>query len=201
MASVQLKLGPRDHGRPLTFDDFDEAEFEPGSRYEIIDGRLYVSNEPNFAENYLENWLFIKLLTYSGSRQDVINYVTLKSRVFIHSRDEATVPEPDIAAYCDLPREKPLGELHWRDLGPVLVAEILVEGNPHKDLERNRQLYLEAPSIREYWILDGRENPDEPDLIQHRRYGKRWIVKSFSYGSTFTSKLLPGFSIAIDPRK
>ena len=28
-------------------DEFDEAEFEPGSEYEIIDGRLYVSAWPN----------------------------------------------------------------------------------------------------------------------------------------------------------
>jgi Uma2 family endonuclease len=201
MASVQLKLGPKDHGRPLTLDEFDEAEFVPGSRYEIIDGRLYVSNEPNFPENFLENWLLIKLLAYSAQRQDILNYVTRRSRVFIHSRLKATVPEPDIAAYCDIPLAKPLKEIHWRDLGPILVTEILVEGDPRKDLERNRKLYLDVPSIREYWILDGRENPDEPTLIQHRRFGKRWIVKTFPYGSTFNSKLLPGFSIVIDPRK
>jgi Uma2 family endonuclease len=201
MASVILKLGPTDHGRRLTLDEFDEAEFEPGAKYEIIDGRLYASSEPNFPENFLENWLFIKLILYSGQRQDIINYVTVKSRLFIHSRRETTVPEPDIAAYCDLPRCKPLEELRWQELAPVLVAEILVEGDPHKDLERNRELYFEAYSIREYWILDGRENPNEPTLIQHRRYGKRWVVRSFSYGSTFNTKLLPGFSIVIDPRK
>jgi Uma2 family endonuclease len=201
MASVQLKLGPKDHGCPLTLDDFDEAEFKPGFRYEIIDGRLYVSNEPNPAENILENWLFMKLIAYSGRRRDIINYITVKSRLFVHSRREPTVPEPDLAAYHDFPLGKPYQEIHWQDLGPILVAEVLVEGDPHKDLERNRKLYLEAPSIREYWILDGRENPNEPTLIQLRRFGKRWIEKEFPYGSTFKTKLLPGFSIAIDPRK
>ena len=200
MSSVQLKLGPADHGRPLTLDDFDEAEFETGFRYEIIDGRLYVSNEPNPAENFLENWLFIKLIIYSGKRQEIINYVSVKSRLFLHSRSKPTVPEPDIAAYCDYPRHAPLEDLHWRDLNPIVVAEILVEGDLHKDLERNRQLYLEAPSIREYWILDGRENPNEPSLIQLRRYGKRWIEKKFPFGSTFTSRVLPDFSIVVDPR-
>jgi Uma2 family endonuclease len=201
MASVQLRLGTVDHGRRISLDDFDEAEFEQGARYEIIDGRLYVSAEPNFAENYLETWLFFNLITYSRQRDDIINYVTVKSRLFIDSRSEPTVPEPDIAAYQALPEEKPLEELHWRNLRPIVVAEILVEGDPHKDLERNRELYLEAPSIREYWILDGRENPNEPTLIQNRRHGKRWIIRSFPYGSTFTTKLLPEFSLVIDPRK
>jgi len=201
MASVQLKLGPADHGRRLSLDEFDEADFEPGSRYEIIDGRLYVSTEPNLPENFLQGWLFVKLITYSGLRQGVINYVALRSRVFIHSRSQSTIPEPDLAIYHDFPHQKPLKEIHWRDLGPMIVAEVLVEGDPRKDLERNVELYLEVPSIREYWVLDGRANPDEPTLLQHRRYGKRWIVKSFPYGSTFTTKLLPEFSIVIDPRK
>jgi hypothetical protein len=38
-------------------------------------------------------------------------------------------------------------------------------------------------------------------LIQHRRYGKRWVVRPFPYGSTFTTKFLPGFELVIDPRK
>jgi Uma2 family endonuclease len=201
MSSVQLKLGPADHGKRLSLDEFEEADFEQGSKYEIIDGRLYVSSEANFAENFLETRLFYHLITYSRNRQDVINYVSVKSRLFIHSRQKPTVPEPDFAAYHDLPRDHPLKTVHWRDLGPVLVAEILVEGDPYKDLERNRELYLEVPSVREYWILDGRENPDKPTLIQNRRHGKRWVERSFPYGSTFTTKLLPGFSLVIDPRK
>src|SRR5580692_1997521 len=108
MTSVQLKLGPADHGKRLSLDEFDEAEFEPGAKYEIIDGRVYVSTEPNPAENFLETWLFIKLITYSGLHQDVINYVTVKSRLFVHSRLKATVPEPDLAVYQDYPREKSL---------------------------------------------------------------------------------------------
>jgi hypothetical protein len=49
MARGQLKLGPADHGRSLTLDEFDVAEFEGVSRYEIIDGSLYCDltrNEP-----------------------------------------------------------------------------------------------------------------------------------------------------------
>jgi Uma2 family endonuclease len=201
MATVQLTLGPADHGRPLTLDDFDDAEFEPGHKYEIIDGRLDVSPFPNPPENVLENWLFRKLLLYSEQHPQIINYVTTKPRVFVHSRKKATVPEPDIAAYHEFPLGQPLEGLRWQTLGPILVAEVLVEGDPRKDLQRNVALYFEVPSIREYWVLDGQDNPNEPTLIQHRRHGKRWVVRPFPYGSTFTPKLLPGFSLLIDPRK
>lgn len=201
MSTVQLKLGPADHDRPLSLDDFESADYEPGFRYEIIDGRLYVSPEANFAESVLERWLDRKLSRYSEDHPEVINFVAVKSRVFVHKRKRATVPEPDLTAYRDLDLSRPFRDIHWRDLGPLLVAEILVEGDAHKDLTRNLELYFDVPSVREYWVLDGRDDPDEPTLIQHRRYGQRWLVRSFPYGSTFATKLLPGFSLVIDPRK
>lgn len=201
MSVAHLKLGPSDHGRPLTLDDFESADYEPGFKYEIIDGRLYVSPEANFPESILERWLDRKLTRFSEDHPDVINFVAVKSRVFVHKRKKATVPEPDVAAYHDLDLSQDFRDIHWRDLGPILVAEVLVEGDEYKDLERNPDLYLDVPTVKEYWVLDGRENPNEPTLIQHRRYGKRWVVREYPYGTTFTTKLLPGFTLLIDPRK
>ncbi|MDB5306455.1 MAG: hypothetical protein JWO38_657 [Gemmataceae bacterium] len=201
MATVHLKLGPADHGRPLSLDDYESADYEPGHKYEIIDGRLYTSPEANFAESMLENWLRRKLDRYSDDHPDVINYVAPKSRVFVHERQKATVPEPDITVYHDIPLDQDFRDLHWRDLNPILVVEVLVEGDEHKDLERNPGLYFDVPTVKEYWVLDGRDDPNEPTLIQHQRYGKRWVVREYPYGSTFATKLLPGFALLVDPRK
>lgn len=200
MASVILRLGPADHGRSLTIDDFDDADFEAGFKYELIDGRLYVSEEPDPTENALELWLFEELWDYSRSASSTLNRVTNKGRVFIHARPRATIPEPDIAAFADYPLDQRLKGIKWSDVSPVLVCEVLT-GDPEKDLRRNVELYLAIPSIKEYWILDGRTNPERPSLIQHRRHGTRWIVRTFSFGSTLTTKLLPGFSLLIDPMK
>lgn len=81
MASVQLKLGPADRGRRVSHDEFDEAAF----KYQIIDGRVYESSEPDYVSN--------------------------KSRLFVHSRRAATVPEPDIAACQNLPPNRRIKEL------------------------------------------------------------------------------------------
>lgn len=201
MATVQLKLGPADHDRPLSLDDFESAEYEPGHKYEIIDGRLYVAPEANLTEQRLEKWLARKLDHYAEAHPDVINFVSEKGRVFIPARKRPTVPEPDIVCYHDFPDEAGMDDLGWEDISPVLVAEVLVEGKPAKDLERNPELYFDVPSIREYWVLDGSDNPNEPTLIQHRRHGKRWVVREYPYGSAFTTKLLPGFALVIDPHK
>ena len=52
-------------------------------------------------------------------------------------------------------------------------------------------------------ILDHRcaADPDRPSLIVRRRRGKRWASESTSFGAKFTTKLLPGFSLLIDPRR
>jgi hypothetical protein len=41
-----IPLGPLDAGMPLTLDEFDEAEFEMGYRYELIHGVLVVTPPP-----------------------------------------------------------------------------------------------------------------------------------------------------------
>ena len=51
------KVGPKDHDRPMTLEDFLAARTQEGYRYELIEGRLYVSAAPNFPQNLLEEWL------------------------------------------------------------------------------------------------------------------------------------------------
>lgn len=201
MATVQLKIGPLDHGRAVTMDDFDAAEFVAGYRYEIIEGRVYVSPEPSFPEHYLEIWLRRKLERFGDTHPDLIELVATKGRVFLQTAYRPTVPEPDIAVYAPLPEFESINEIKWEEISPVLVAEVLVGGDIAKDLSRNPDLYHRVPSIKEYWVLNGSQSVDEPVLVVHRRRGKSWTITTFSYGSTFTTKLLPGFELLINPRK
>jgi Uma2 family endonuclease len=200
VASVAMRLGLADHGHSVTLKEFESAEFEEGYKYEIIDGRLYVSPEAQVPESRLETWLYRKLWDYADRRPDVINYVCNKGRVFVPRR-RTTTPEPDLAAYAGFPVDLPFDRVRWRDVSPVLVGEVLYAADPHKDLVRNVELYLQVPSIREYWILDARDFPDEPTLIVYRRRGRRWIRSEYHYGETYTTKLLPGFKLLIDPRR
>jgi Uma2 family endonuclease len=193
------KLGPADHGRPLSYDEYLAGDYESGYKYELIDGRLYVSPLPNPFENWLENWLYRALDRYAARHAQVINYVTTKSRVVVPDRPGLTTPEPDIAAFRDFPEA--VDGIGWEDVSPVLVVEVLVEGDPRKDLERNVELYLQVPTIREYWILDGREGLKRLSLTAYRRRGQRWQRPiSVPFGETYTTQLLPGFSLRLRPR-
>lgn len=195
-----LKLGPGDHGRAMALEDFLAGDFEEGYQYELIDGKLYVSPEPNLPQDWVEKWIYRKLLRYSEQHPEAINYVSNKARVFIPSRARATCPQPDLAAYRNFPLHRPIRELRWQEVSPVLVGEVLSLEDPDKDLVRNVELYLQVPSIKEYWLFDTREDPEQPTLRVHRRHGKRWRLLEFSYGATYTTRLLPGFALAIDPR-
>jgi hypothetical protein len=47
MAAVaSVKLGPIDHSRPITYGEFLASAGEEGFRYELIDGKVYVSPTP-----------------------------------------------------------------------------------------------------------------------------------------------------------
>lgn len=197
----RLRLGPSDHNRPLTLDEFLHADYVGGYRYEIIHGRLYVSPVPNMPSGFLEMWILRRLDRYVESRPEVINAVFPKGRVFVPDEAAVTAPEPDVVAYRDFRDDVPIDELRWQDFSPVLVVEVLSEGNPEKDLVRNVELYFLIPSIREYWVVDGRENGNRPTLRVHRRHGKRWVIREYPFGETYTTKLLPGFELLIDPRR
>jgi hypothetical protein len=69
-------------------------------------------------------------------------------------------------------------------------------------LIRNVRLYLRVPSIQEYWVLDGRPDPERPTLIVYRRRGQDWQAPiEIGYGETYTTRLLPGFKLLLDPHR
>jgi Uma2 family endonuclease len=199
MATV-LKLGPADHGRPMTLDEFMAGDYEEGYQYELIDGKLYVCPVPNAPQGRVERWIYRKLDRYSDLHPDVVNYVYNKARVFVPDRPGVTCPEPDVAAYHDYPLDQEIGDDRWQDVSPILVVEIVSPDDPDKDLVRNVDLYFQVPSIKEYWAVDARKSPEQPTMRVYRRWGKRWKTIDLAYGDVYTTKLLPGFTLTIDPR-
>jgi len=199
--ATALKLGPKDHGRPLSYQEYLAGDYVEGYHYELIDGRLYVSPEANLSEYRVENWLRVRLEIYSYHNPDHINFVAAKARVFVPDRDDTTTPEPDIAAYRGFPNHLPFDEVKWEEVSPLLVVEILSAEDPNKDLVRNVELYRQIPSIKEYWILDNREDPNRPSMLVYRRSGRSWRQIEVAFGETYRTRLLPGFELVLDPHK
>jgi Uma2 family endonuclease len=200
--SAPLYLTPRDQGRALSLEEFQSASGQEGYHYELIEGKLEVSPLPDFSHDFIRKWLERRLDDYSDRHPEVIGHVQSPARVFVSDRPGATTPEPDVAVYGDFPSDPPVDQLDWRDFSPLIVAEILSEDTADKDLVRNRELYLQVPSIREYWIVDPRVSANRPRLTVYRRRGRRWQQAiEVAGGEVYTTRLLPGFQLVLTVRK
>src|SRR5262245_16831510 len=120
---TKLYLTSADHGRPLTWDEFEHADYQGGFGYELIHGRLYVTPAPNFSHEVLRDWVADALRAYARLRPDVIRRVHGPARVFLPEiAEEVTAPEPDVACYATLPEGVPLLRVRWQDISPILVV-------------------------------------------------------------------------------
>ncbi len=200
--AILVKLGPADHGRPMTLEEFHVSDYQEGYQYELIDGKLYVSPQPNAPQGLADRWIYLKLQRYSDDHPEVLNFVYGKCRVFVPGRPGVTNPEPDVTAYKDFPLDLPVSEVRWQDVSPVLVVEVLSLDDPDKDLVRNVELYGLVPSIKEYWVIDTREDVEHPRMLVHRRgRGRKWRSLDVGPDERYTTPLLPDFELILDLRR
>lgn len=142
-------------------------------------------DEPHDA---VRRWVTRRLSEYSAAHPEVIDRATPNAQVPLpDAKSGDPTLKPDLAAYCDT--------------SPVLVVEVLFTDDAVDEKNRNAELYLRVPSVREFWLLDIRDDPEQPTLTVYRRRGKRWqkpiIVDP---GVTYRTKLLPGLELVIDPK-
>jgi Uma2 family endonuclease len=197
-ATQTRQFGPADHGRRLSYVEFMAGDYQPGYKYELINGELYVSPLPRPGHSLVQEWIWFQLKLYARLHPKVINSVSGAARVFVPARHNITAPEPDVAAFRGFPVNTPADQIRWQDHSPLLVVEVLSPDNADKDLERNVALYLEVPSIKEYWLFDTREDADYPTLTVHRRRGSKWRIINIAPGETYSTRLLPGFELVND---
>src|SRR4051794_15161387 len=107
MRTALRKLGPADHGRRMTYEEFRAGDYREGYKYELIRGRLYVSAMPLPPQGLLEKWIYRKLDRYSEERPDILNMVYNKTCFLVPEGSEVSAPEPDVAAYRDFPIDRP----------------------------------------------------------------------------------------------
>jgi len=196
----RLRLTPAWAGRDISLEEFESADGREGWRYELIDGRVEVFPTPDLPHDLIVEWVRERLGAYRDAHREVINYVSAGARVFIPGRREATCPQPDLAAFRDYPLHWPRAMRRWQNIHPILVVEVLSERYRHKDLVRNVALYQQAPSVREYWVFDPRDAGDHPTLRVYRKRTRAWQSPiDVPFAGTYSTPLLPGFALIVDP--
>ena len=186
------RFGPRDAGRIMTLDEFDEAEYEEGYRYELLQGVLVVTPAPLEEERDANEELGYLLRDYQKHHPE--------GRVL-----DLTLPEHNIRTAkqnrkCDRALWIGLGRMprtrgwHRRRDVPTVLVEFPSRGiaDLRRDYEVKRIEYRDL-GVREYWIIDRFRR----EMTVYFWRGSRWTKRIVQDGDIFTTPLLSGFELPL----
>jgi len=164
---------------------------DDGSRYEIIDGELFVSTQPHFYHQQvcgkihwmLENWNY---------KTNLGQAIIAPGLIFADDDDVV----PDVAWLSKQRLSVALGDDGKLHSAPDLVVEVLSPGptNLRRDREAKLKLYSRR-GVLEYWIVDWRAQSIE---IYRRLNAHLGLFATLTLGDLLESPLLPGFCEQLD---
>ena len=154
--------------REWTVDDI-HALPDDGNRYEVIDGKLFVTPAPAWRHQSAAGGLYALLLAYLGRQR--VGYVFVAPADVIFSPRRAV--QPDVFVVPPVNGRRPE---RFEDTGGLLVAvEVISPGSSRADRVKKRNLYRDE-GVPEYWIVDldarviERSTPDNvrPEILADR---------------------------------
>ncbi len=162
-----------------------------GTRYEIVDGELFVSRAPHFKHQQTCGRIFQELNIWSestGLGEAVINPGVLFS--------ESDNVIPDVVWATKETLALTLDEAGHLTGAPDLVVEVLSSSN--EDLRRDKEAKLKLYSsrgVKEYWIADWRSRKLE---VYRREQNQLKLVETLFSSDIIISPFLPGFSCTVN---
>jgi Uma2 family endonuclease len=188
MNQVAVKIGPADHGRRMSLDDFEHAETAEGRLYELGRGVIIVSDVPNLSHLAQVTTIRRQFLAYDLAQRGRIYTIAggAECKILLSALDSER--HPDLAVY----RTPPPGDESdvWYIWVPEVVIEVVSAVSEHRDYVEKREEYL-AFGVLEYWIV----NAEREELLVLRRYGGRWVEQSVRPPQTYSTRRLPGLVI------
>jgi Uma2 family endonuclease len=185
-AKTVLRFGPESNGILLTPQEFDEADFEDGWRYELVNGVLIVVPIPleNEADPNEEVGHWLRTYRASHPLGSVLD-ATLSERIVRTGQNRRRADRLIWAGLGRLPR---------RYETPTIIAEFVSAGRRNwiRDYETKRDEYL-ALGVREYWVIDRFRHT----LTVFRLHGGKVRKRVFTKEQTYKTKLLPGFELPL----
>jgi Uma2 family endonuclease len=187
MATIAIRIGPADHGRPMTLEEFHEAEEEPGYRYELARGVLEVTEVPNDPHGEIICNLYRAIARYDQAHPGAIHRYGGAGEFRLWIRGMISGRNPDVAVVL---RGAPK-DLRGRRV-PALAVEVVSEGGEERDYQVKREEYL-VFGLFEYWIVD----PVERKVTVLIRDQGAWVERVFRDDQVIESLVLPGFDTRV----
>ncbi len=191
MATVSMpnRVGPADHGRMMTLDEFEEADFEEGFRYELARGVLEVSEIPGELHAVIVWTLLSAIRDYQRDHSGVIYRAGGGSEYRFRLPVMQSGRHPDVAVTLrNTPRD-------WRGFRRASMAfEVVSKGATarERDYVTKRAEYL-AYGLFEYWIVD----PHEKIVTVLIRDGDAWREQVYRDDQLAPSLVLPGLALRV----
>ncbi len=174
---------------------------DDGKRYELIAGKLYVSEQPSWHHQYVCGRL-CRFLDEWNERTG-LGMVNFAPGVIFAEDDDVA---PDVVWISHERLATALGEGGHLYTAPEIVIEVLSPGKANEQRDRQTKLKLYARrEVQEYWIVDWMRQQVE---VHRREQGTLALAATLYPQDALTSPLLPDFScrvgtlfVELPPRK
>jgi len=163
---------------------------EDGNRYEVVDGELYVSKQPDLHHQIVCSNIVLFLGRWN---EETGKGIAIFNPGVIFSNENAVVPDVAWISYELLATALQAdGKLHSC---PELVVEVLSPGpqNEYRDRELKLKLYSRR-NAKEYWIVNWQERTLE---VYRRQNAELKLVKTLDETDVLDTPLLAGFSCKV----
>lgn len=177
--------------QPKNYPKFTSADLavlpEDGKLYEIIEGDLLVSRQPNWHHQFTCGQIFRFLQDWN--EQTGLGVANGAPGVIFAEDDDVA---PDVMWASNERLGQILGEDGKLHAAPELMVEVMSPGwsNQIRDRQTKLKLYSRR-GVQEYWIVDWQQRSLE---IYRRENEQLALVGTLFHSDTLTSPLLPGFA-------
>jgi hypothetical protein len=185
--SKRITVGPDDHGRRMSLDDFDKAIGCEGYCYELNKGVIEVSDIPHPNHLALLQEVRSSLVVYHLGHPETIHSIAGSGESKILLAADQSERHPDLSVYFDRPPDIPDV---WSLWVPEIVVEVISKNSIKRDYEDKPGEYLSF-GVTEYWIIDGFKN----QMTVLTRWRGQWKDKIVKAPRKYSTPLLSGFLV------
>lgn len=165
---------------------------DDGKRYEIIDGELLMSRQPDVGHQDVCFEIGIELALWN--RQTGLGKVYVAPGVIFADDDDVA---PDAVWISKERLAGAIGKEGHLHATPELVIEVLSPGSANERRDRKMKLDLYSRrGVDEYWIINWRSHQVE---VYRRKQKKLRFFATLNESDTLDSPLLPSFSCPLKP--
>ena len=149
---------------------------------ELIDGKLYVLESPNFNHQTIIEYVCYKLRDYVKEHGGncLVRMLPQDTKV---SKDERTIVQPDLFILCD--RSKITRQ--WIYGAPDFVMEVLSKYSRKKDTTIKFSKYMQS-GVKEYWIID----PKRQEVLVYDFEGEELTPEKYTFADQIPIRISGG---------